>query len=92
MQMGGTEFADANMFGRMHSHKGLQGYGEVPPKVLAYIEKHAPEYLELPDYWDIGTQRIDTWKAYAQDIPPENPDYEWEATGFKVPSGSGARS
>jgi hypothetical protein len=24
------------------------------------------------------------------DIPPENPDYEWEPTDFHVPTGSGA--
>ena len=89
MQMGGTEFANTTLFGRMHSHKGLKGYDEVPPKVLAYIEKHAPEYLELPDHWEIGNKRVDTWKAYAQDIAPENPDYEWEPSGFDVPSGSG---
>jgi len=92
MQMGGTPFADAVLFGRMHSHKGLAGYGEVPPKVLAYIEKHAPEYLTLPDEWDIDNRRVDTWKAYAQDIPPENPDYDWAPSGFRLPSGKGAVS
>ena len=90
MQMGGTEFADATLFGRMHSHKGLYGTAEVPPKVLAYIEKYAPEYLTLPDHWNIGSSRLDTWTTYAQDIPPENPDYEWEPTKFHVPTGSGA--
>jgi len=90
MEMGGTEFEDAVLFGRMHSHKGLQGYDDVPPKVLAYIEKHAPEYLTLPDNWDIGNKRVDTWKAYAQDIPPENSDYAWEPSNFIVPSGKGA--
>ena len=34
------------VFGRMFSHKGLKGPGDIPPKVLAYIEKHAPD---LPD-------------------------------------------
>lgn len=91
MQMGGTEYADIDIFGRMHSHKGLKGYGEVPPKLLAYVEKHAPEYLELPDHWNMNTSRVDTWKAYAQDIPAENPDYNWQPTDFHVPSGSGAR-
>ncbi len=91
MEMGSTEFADATLFGRMHSHKGLKGYGEVPPKVLAYVEKHAPEYLTVPDGWDIENHRIDTWRAYAQDIPPENPDYDWQPSEFVVPSGKGAR-
>lgn len=92
MEMGGTEFADVTLFGRMHSHKGLPGYQEVPPKVLNYIEKNAPEFLTLPDEWDIGNKRVDTWKAYAQDIPPENPNYEWEPSDFKVPSGKGSIS
>jgi len=91
MQMGGTEYADIDIFGRMHSHKGLKSYGEVPPKLLAYVEKNAPEYLELPDHWNMNTSRVDTWKAYAQDIPAENPDYNWQPTDFHVPSGSGAR-
>jgi hypothetical protein len=76
----------------MHSHKGLKGYGDVPPKVLAYVEKHAPEYLAVPDHWDMSTQRVDTWKAYAQDVRPENKNYEWTASDFVVPSGKGARS
>ena len=76
MEMGGTEFADVTLFGRMHSHKGLYGTAEVPPKVLAYVEKYAPEYLTLPDHWNIGSERIDTWSTYALDIPPENPDYD----------------
>ena len=48
MEMGGTEFADGSLFGRMFSHKGLKGTDDVPPKVLAYIEKNAPDFLTLP--------------------------------------------
>jgi hypothetical protein len=88
MQMGGTPYADATLFGRMFSHKGL-GLDDVPPKVLAYIEKHAPEFLTVPEGWTPDNSRVDTWKAYAQDIPPENPGYAWKASGFKVPSGKG---
>jgi hypothetical protein len=76
----------------MHSHKGLKGTAEVPPKVLAYVEKHAPNYLTVPDDWTIGNQRVDTWKAYAQDIQPENPDYEWAPSEFALPSGKGSRA
>ena len=92
MGMGGTPYADGVLFGRMFSHKGLKGYGDVPRKVLDYIEKHAPEYLTLPeDGWEPTTHRIDTWKAYAMDIPPENPDYEgYTPSGFKVPTGKAA--
>ena len=50
MRMGGHELAESGVvFGRMFSHKGLKGPGDIPPKVLAYIEKHAPEYLTVPD-------------------------------------------
>lgn len=90
MEMGNTEFSGATLFGRMHSHKGLKGYGDVPPKILAYIEKHAPEYLTLPDGWDISNKRIDTWKAYAQDIAPETPGYRWTPSEFRLPSGKGS--
>lgn len=91
MEMGGTPHEDGVLFGRMFSHKGLAGYGDVPPKVLAYIEKHAPEYLTLPKEWNLGNERVDTWKAYAQDVPPENADYDWSPSGYEVPSGKGAR-
>jgi hypothetical protein len=88
MQMGGTPYADATLFGRMFSHKGL-GLADVPPKVLAYIEKYAPEFLTVPEGWTPDNSRVDTWKAYAQDVPPENPGYAWKASAFKVPSGKG---
>jgi hypothetical protein len=74
----------------MFSHKGLKGAGDVPPKVLAYIEKHAPQFLTLPATWEPDNSRVDTWKAYARDIPPENPDYPWQPSKFVVPSGRGS--
>lgn len=77
MKMGGSGMEDVQMFGRMFSHKGLPGTQEVRPKVLAYIEKHAPEYLTLPDKWEMESFRVDTWSCYAADVPPENPDYAW---------------
>jgi len=93
MNMGGTEFADGIMFGRMFSHKGLKGFGEVPRKMLDYIEKNAPEYLEMPDGdWTPRNDRVDTWKVYAKDIPPENPDYTgFKPDGFTPPTGKGSR-
>jgi hypothetical protein len=91
MQMGGTPFADSTLFGRMFSHKGLKGADDVPPKVRAYIEKHAPEFLTVPDGWVPDNSRVDTWKAYAQDIPPEAPGHAWKPSAFKVPTGSGRR-
>lgn len=92
MEMGGTEFANGALFGRMFSHKGLGGYADVPPKVLAYIEKHAPEFLTLPDHWNPGISRVETWKAYAADVPPENPDYAWQPDDFNPPTGKGHRA
>jgi len=91
MQMGGTEYAGATLFGRMFSHKGLKGLDDVPPKVRAYIEKHAPQFLTVPDGWVPDNSRVDTWKAYAQDIPPEAAGYPWKPSTFKVPSGSGQK-
>ncbi len=91
MEMGGTPYANGSLFGRMFSHKGLGGYADVPPKLLAYIEKHAPEFLELPAHWKLDNSRVETWKAYALDVPPENPDYPWQGGSFRVPTGRGAR-
>jgi hypothetical protein len=91
MEMGGTPYANGSLFGRMFSHKGLRGTDDVPPKVLAYIEKNAPDFLTLPVGWDMKNDRVETWKAYAQDIPPENPDYEWQGSDFAVPTGRGKK-
>jgi Protein of unknown function (DUF1838) len=91
MQMGGTPYAGVSLFGRMFSHKGLAGLNDVPPKVRAYIEKHAPEFFTVSPGWVPDNSRVDTWKAYAQDIPPENPAYPWKPSAFKVPTGSGRR-
>ena len=72
MRMGGHELAESGvLFGRMFSHKGLKNYGDVPPKVLAYIEKHAPDYLEPPKDWPQENPR-GTWEAYAAEVPPES--------------------
>jgi hypothetical protein len=70
MRMGGSGLEKEVLFGRMWSHKGLPGYGDVPPKVLAYIEKHAPEYLEPPKHWP-QVRPKGTWEAYAEEVPPE---------------------
>ena len=75
MRMGGNEFQDEVLFGRMFSHKGLSDYGDIPPKVLAKIEKECPEFLEPPADWPQGTPK-GTWEAFAEEVPPENPDYQ----------------
>ncbi len=94
MQMGGSGMEDVQLFGRMFSHKGLPGTEDVRPKILAYLEKHAPEYLTLPDTWEMETFRVDTWSTYAADVQPENPDYDWEEKRPDhvpgPPTGSGA--
>lgn len=92
MRMGGSEFAGATLFGRSFSHKGLKGTADVPPKVLAYIEKNAPDFLTLPDGWVPDNSRVETWKAYALDVPPETEGYPWEPTAFKVPTGKAKRT
>ena len=74
MKMGGSGVEGA-LFGRMNSHKSNQGLVDIPPKVLAYTEKHYPQFLEAPTDWDDGFP-IGTWEAYARDVPPENPDYQ----------------
>ena len=70
MHMGGSQYQDGVLFGRMFSHKGLKNYQDVPPKLLAYIEKHAPEFLEPPEDWPQVMPR-GTWEAYAAEVPPE---------------------
>ena len=73
MRMGGNEFQDDVLIGRMFSHRGLADYGDVPPKVLAYIEKNVPEYLEPPDDWPQVMPR-GTWEAFADEVPLETPE------------------
>lgn len=70
MLMGGSPYQDGVLFGRMFSHKGLPGYQDIPPKLLAYIEKNHPESLEVPDQW-IETRPKGTWENYAEQVPPE---------------------
>lgn len=94
MKMGGSKYQDGVLIGRMFSQKGLPGTQSVRPKLLDYIEKHAPEYLTLPDGWPIQNHRVGTWESYRQDIPPENPDYEWTTQRrddiLAPPTGSGS--
>ncbi len=70
MRMGGSGLENEVLFGRMFSHQGLPDCGDIPPKVLAYIEKHCPEYLEPPDAWP-NVQPKGTWEAYAKEVPRE---------------------
>ncbi len=71
MRMGGHALAESGVvFGRMFSHKGLKGPGDIPPKVLAYIEKHAPEYLTVPEHWP-NVNPHGTWEAFAREVPRE---------------------
>jgi hypothetical protein len=95
MKMGGPKFENAAIFARMFSHKGLKGFDEVPRKLLNYIEKNAPRYLEMPPGWDlVQNNRLDTWMAFSQDVPPENKSYPWKKTELArdvvPPTGLGA--
>ena len=100
MKMGHSPLRDATLFGRMFTHKGLAGYGEAPPKILAYMEKHAPRYLEVPEGWSAAegagsAKRLDTWMAFADDVPPETPGYAWTQQpmepGLAPPTGLAAK-
>lgn len=95
MRMGGNKYQDGVMISRMFSHKGLKGTADIHPKILAYVEKHAPHYLEAPKDFTVRNDRIDVQKAYVQDIPPEVAGYEWtqkrKSEADKPPSGLGAR-
>ncbi|MBK6598198.1 MAG: DUF1838 family protein [Proteobacteria bacterium] len=100
MRMGKAPAAlrEMTVFGRMFSHKGLPSVDEVPTKLLAYVEKHAPEYLTLPSDWPARNDRVDTWNAFVMDVPPETTDYAWawrnktRPVGAQPPTGLGARS
>lgn len=89
MRMGRSEHRAATLFGRMHSHKGLPGTAEVPPKVLRYIEKNAPDFLTLPASWGGANKRVETWGAFAMDVPPETSGYDWKARALRDPAFAG---
>lgn len=66
----GRSGVDGVLFGRMHSHKSNDGFADIPPKVMAYTEKHHPDYLQPCTDWDDGFP-IGTWEAYARQMPAE---------------------
>ena len=69
MKMGASG-VEGSLFGRMHSQKSNRGFDDIPKQVLAYTEKHNPDFLEAPTDWDDGFP-IGTWEAYANTVPPE---------------------
>ena len=75
MKMGGSGFEDGKMLGRSHSFKeDIEGMSNIPPKLLAYVEKKYPDFLEPCEDWDDGKPK-ETWAAYAEQVPPETPGY-----------------
>ncbi len=70
MLMGGNKYQDGVLFGRMFSHKGLPGYQDIPAKLLDYLEKKHPTYLEVPDQWT-NVRPKSTWENYSAQVPPE---------------------
>lgn len=70
MRMGGHQYQNGIIFGRMFSHKGLPDYQDLPPKLLTYIEKHHPEFLEVPGNW-VEKKAVGTWEKYAAEVAPE---------------------
>lgn len=75
MRMGGSGMEDGKMMGRSFSFKeDIDGLGNIPRKVLDYVEKNYPDYLEPCDDWDDGAPK-ETWAAFAEQVPPETPGY-----------------
>ncbi len=66
----GQSGVGGHVFGRMHSIKTNSGFEDISPHVLAYTEKHHPQFLEPCTDWDDGVP-IGTWEAYAREVPPE---------------------
>jgi hypothetical protein len=92
MGMGGSGFEGGVLSGRLHSHNGLAGYDDIPRKILDYLEKNAPRYLEPIVGWPNSSPRLDTWTAYSQDVAPETAGYAWTpaADDIRPPTGKGA--
>ena len=55
------------LLGHMNSHKSNNGLVDIPPKVLAYAEKHHPYYLEICTDWHDGFP-IRTLAAFAPEV------------------------
>jgi len=68
--MGESKYKNGVIFGRMFSHKGLPSYQDIPSKLLAYIEKHHPDALKVPEKWEKFPPQ-GTWEKYAKTVPPE---------------------
>ena len=46
----------------------MDGVENLPPEVLAYTEKHYPQYLEAPTEWQ--EPNLTTWETYAAERTP----------------------
>jgi hypothetical protein len=53
-----------------HSYKLMNGAAGLPPKIRAWIEQRAPEYLEAPREWTPPSESIGVWK-YSKKIIDE---------------------
>jgi Protein of unknown function (DUF1838) len=70
MRMGGSGVSGV-MTGRLFSRTARRGRADLPPALLARIERDCPDFLELPTDWDLGPI-LSSWEAYARDTPPES--------------------
>ncbi len=62
------------LFGRMHSYQITGSYEDVPPAILARVERERPDLLEEPtDGPDEGVRG--TLEAYSEEVPPEVEGY-----------------
>lgn len=67
MEMGNRP---GQMLYHSQSFKLMNGAADIPPKILAYMEKNHPEYLEAPREWLGMAQNENTW-TYAKKIIDE---------------------
>ena len=64
------------------SFKFKQGKSQIPAKILAYTEKHYPQYLEEPKEWKEQRENENTW-TYSKKIIDQR-----KAAGKQKPDGS----
>lgn len=66
----GESGVDGVMFGRLFSRTTHRGRDDVPPKLLARIERDCPDYLDHAEDWDEGPI-LSSWEAFARATPTE---------------------
>ncbi|MGI9291942.1 MAG: DUF1838 family protein [Gammaproteobacteria bacterium] len=65
-----------------HAYKMKEGAAQLPPKVLAYLEKNAPEYLVSPTEWTTPGQRVTVFNHSKKVIDERRPNLKEGETPF----------